>query len=123
MKRCMPWSSIFVLMMISLMGLWFMLIPWGLPVYGEFWSWILLFAGFYLFSINVSRGRGVGAFIPATIVTLLGVYSLCRDLGIKYFSYDQIFYFFVFLVPMIIILSQFSRKKESKDVLPPSDSE
>jgi hypothetical protein len=105
-------TNLIVLGFISLLGLWHLLAKFGVPTYGSFSSWFILLLGVYLFANNYESKK----FVAPTIVTLIGIHNLCKDLGIKYFARDTLFYFLMFLLPALILVSQFfGRKKQVSD--------
>jgi len=107
-------TNLLVLGFISLLGLWHLLAKFGVPTYGSFSSWFILLIGLYLFTINYESKK----FAAPTIVTLIGIHNLCKDLGVKYFAHDTMFYFIMFLLPALILVSQFfGRKKQVTDNL------
>lgn len=103
----------FPLLLFSFLGLWFMLEPLGIPVYGNYWSWFVLFAGLCLLGASMCCSKcPIG--MPCCfgfLVTLIGAWFLLDDFGIITTFNIDLLYLMTFIIPLGFILRCYSSSK------------
>ncbi len=92
------------LLLFSLLGLWFLLQPFGVPVYGTFWSWVIILTGILFMSMSKTHCRCTSALVGLAIFAF-GIRYLLADLHIIRACVINPLYLMTFLIPLGLSLS------------------